>query len=146
MTKKYDDAKWHYGGDFPAELPMEASATHIGMFFAWAVLVGLVVDEDWFDLAAIRERFVSRSSLPGATFLHEFDGKLVDDIFSPEGAEFTTAYYENGNGYFVDYEKTLGDKLPSLYHVEDGWRTFDRLKSVLNKRFTECKRGALVLD
>ena len=28
---KYDDASWHYGGDFPDDLPEENGATHIGM-------------------------------------------------------------------------------------------------------------------
>ena len=28
---KYDDASWHYGGDFPADLPQAAGATHIVM-------------------------------------------------------------------------------------------------------------------
>src|SRR6266404_3538306 len=35
---KYDDASWHYGGDFPEDLPREAGATHTGMFVAWALL------------------------------------------------------------------------------------------------------------
>ena len=38
---KYDDASWHSGGDFPADLPSEAGATHTGMFLAWALLSGL---------------------------------------------------------------------------------------------------------
>ena len=41
FTGKYDDASWHYGGDFPKDLPIEAGGTHIGMFFAWAVSSGL---------------------------------------------------------------------------------------------------------
>ena len=28
---KYDDASWHYNGDFPTDLPVEAGATHIGL-------------------------------------------------------------------------------------------------------------------
>ena len=38
---KYDDASWHYGGDFPSELSSDAGATHIGMFVTWALLVDL---------------------------------------------------------------------------------------------------------
>jgi hypothetical protein len=34
---KYDDASWHYGGDFPADLPQAAGAAHIGMFLAWLI-------------------------------------------------------------------------------------------------------------
>ncbi|RML48695.1 DUF7832 domain-containing protein [Pseudomonas avellanae] len=31
---KYDDASWHYNGNFPSDLPDTAGATHIGMFLA----------------------------------------------------------------------------------------------------------------
>jgi hypothetical protein len=36
---KYDDASWHFGGEFPKDLPEEAAATHTGMFVAWAFLL-----------------------------------------------------------------------------------------------------------
>jgi hypothetical protein len=32
-----DRADWHYGGDFPAELPDENGGTHIGMYLAWII-------------------------------------------------------------------------------------------------------------
>lgn len=38
---KYDDSTWHTDGDFPADLPPEAGATHIGMFMAWALAQNL---------------------------------------------------------------------------------------------------------
>jgi len=44
MTK-YDDASWHYGGEYPAGLPNEAAGTHIGMFFAWCMLNGCASKE-----------------------------------------------------------------------------------------------------
>ena len=31
---KYDDASWHYEGDYPEDLPTANAATHIGMFLA----------------------------------------------------------------------------------------------------------------
>ena len=34
---KYDDASWHFGGDYPEDLPDENGATHIGMFLAWCI-------------------------------------------------------------------------------------------------------------
>jgi hypothetical protein len=34
---KYDDASWHYGGDYPEDLPNENVATHIGMFLQWCI-------------------------------------------------------------------------------------------------------------
>ena len=32
-----DNAAWHYGGNFPEELPKENGGTHIGFFLAWII-------------------------------------------------------------------------------------------------------------
>ena len=60
---KYDDFSWHAGGDFPADLPAEAGATHIAMFAAWAVLNGLAGDfhkvDRAIDLAQLRARGIT---------------------------------------------------------------------------------------
>ena len=32
-----DRADWHYGGDYPKELPKENAGTHIGMFINWII-------------------------------------------------------------------------------------------------------------
>jgi len=29
---KYDDASWHYGGEYPENISEENASTHIGMF------------------------------------------------------------------------------------------------------------------
>jgi hypothetical protein len=34
----YDRADWHYGSDFPNDVPDENGGTHIGMFLAWAII------------------------------------------------------------------------------------------------------------
>jgi hypothetical protein len=42
---KYDDASWHYGGDFPEGLPQKNGATHTGMFLNWCINNDLISDE-----------------------------------------------------------------------------------------------------
>lgn len=42
---KYDDAAWHYNGDFPKDLPKENGATHIGMLLTWCIEMELVAEE-----------------------------------------------------------------------------------------------------
>ena len=37
----YDLTDWHYGGDYPPDLPPENGGTHIGFFLAWAIHRGL---------------------------------------------------------------------------------------------------------
>jgi hypothetical protein len=138
---KYDDASWHYGGDFPKDLPIEAGATHIGMFFAWAVLSGLAGEIHTEEMPEDIERLKSRSTTPGAIFLQMCDGKLTDEDLNDEGNAFALAYYNLETAvYFSDYESTLGAGLPDLYYVTDNWENFDKLKPVLDKRFAHWRK------
>jgi hypothetical protein len=143
--QKYDDASWHYGGDFPADLPKEAGATHTGMYLAWALLAGLAgryyVDEFPEDISKLRERSVT----PGRFFLSSCDGKFGSEALSDEGNAFTLDYFadfEQGR-YLIDYEKTFDRELPDstyrLYYVADTWVNFDKLRPTLDQRLAEWR-------
>lgn len=136
---KLDDASWHYGGEFPDDLPDEAGATHIGMFLAWALLAGLGAEEDpIFDdeeLRALRER----TTTPGRFLISACDEKFVGEELSEEGEEFARGYYEER--YTGDYFDLLAEDLESVYHVPDTWETFDRLASLLDRRLAEWRAG-----
>jgi hypothetical protein len=143
MPTKYDDASWHYGGDFPKHLPPAAGATHIGMYLAWAIVSGLESDFLREELAAehlvwLKERKIT----PGEFLIDVCDEKFVDDELDAEGKEFTDTYYAS-NMYFDDYDKAVGTNVETLYDVPDTWETFDKLKPVLDRRFDEWKRGEL---
>jgi hypothetical protein len=139
-----DRADWHYGGDFPDDLPEAAGGTHIGMFLAWAITRGFEgADHQKFstgELEAVRTR-----KMTGREFLFQLcDEKLVDDDLVDEVASFAHAYYvddETPPSYLSDYSDALDtdDDLPSLYHVADTWETFDKLAPILDKRFAHWK-------
>lgn len=138
---KYDDASWHYGGEFPAELSVEAGSTHIGMFVAWALLAGLGgalhVVEFPEDLQRLRERSVT----PGQFVREACDEKLTDEDLNDVGNAFAAAYFAPDEGqYLADYELVLGGPFPTLYHVPDTWEGFDALRPVLDRRFDEWRR------
>ena len=138
---KYDDASWHYGGKFPKDLPMEAGATHTGMFVAWAFLAGLAGDLHIDDFPDHLPKLRSRAWTPGEFFLHACDGKFTDEDLTEDGNKFVQAYFDFEKGQYIhDYESTLGQGLPDLYYVKDTWENFDRLKPVLDARFQEWKR------
>lgn len=130
---KYDDASWHYGGDFPDDLPDAAGGTHIGMFLAWAAhserIGSLHTDDFSEELAELRQRQVT----PGAWFLSACDEKLTDEDFTAEGNAFALSYYEEG--YLADYSELFLDEFESTYHVPDTWETFERVKPLLDERF-----------
>lgn len=137
---KYDDASWHYGGDFPKDLPIEAGATHTGMFVARALLSGFAGDIYTSGFPNEIPRLLSRLVTPGLFFLESCDGKFTDDDLNEEGNEFAQAYFDFQKGkYIADYESTLGVGLADLYHVRDTWENFDRPKPVLDLRYAEWR-------
>lgn len=131
---KYDDASWHYGGDFPKDLPNKAGATHIAMFLAWAVLNDLASDLHTIETAKELAKLRAREITPGDWFIVTCDGKFTDEDLSDEGNSFAVAYYEKGGVYVRDYSEAF-PSVDTLYHVDDSWVSFDMIAPVLAERF-----------
>lgn len=131
-TVKYDDVSWHAGGQFPADLPAAAGATHIAMFVAWCVLHDLAGELHADVLAPLRARTLT----PGQWFLQACDGKFTDENVNDDGNDFTAAYFEAEDmTYVADYQETLALDLDSLYRVPDTWASYDALAPVIDARF-----------
>ena len=150
---KYDDASWHYGGDFPDDLPEENGATHIGMFLTWCIDNDLLSEEQIEDSEDEIESVKNRK-MTGAEFLIDIcDEKFTDYDLNDIGNEFATDYYEDGTkfskkhkNYFGDYAEIFDIKVidnnldqDSLYRIENSWTNYDLIKSRIDKRFSECK-------
>ena len=134
-----DRADWHYDGDFPADLPIENGATHIGMYLTWIIknnLQGELLDEEMPEaIADLKKRKIN-----GRDFLLDYcDEKLTEDDLSEEGLAFTEDYYSDA--YISDYEAILAKNLASIYHVEDFWENYDKIAPVISKRFSEWKKN-----
>ena len=135
---KYDDASWHYEGDYPEDLANEAAATHIGMFLSWMLINDLAsqalledAEEEIADLKA-------RSSTGASFLLSMLDEKLTDEDFSETGNAFALAYYQgldDDSRYIDDYFAALGVDELSLYGVEDSWANYDKLAGLIDARF-----------
>ncbi len=139
---KYDDATWHSGDEFPADLPTEAAATHAGIFLAWALIAGLGSEYHLVDSAEELEHLLARKQTPGQYFLTVSGGKLTDDDLSAEGNAFAKAYYQqDGASFIADYQEYLTKGLPTEYHVADSWTNFDKLQPVLYRRLANWRRG-----
>src|SRR5260370_14378139 len=130
----YDRADWHYGGNFPEDLPQENGGTNIGMFLAWAIMNGLEGDlhkqESAPALRAVRSR-----SMTGRQFLFdECDEKFTAEDLSEEGNVFAAVYYApEDSPYMSDYERVLGGGVPTLYHVADTWENYDKIAPVISR-------------
>lgn len=139
-----DRIDWHSGGDFPENLPEVNGGTHIGMYLTWIIennLIGqLHLDE---SLTAIQQ--VQSRQITGRDFLVDMcDEKFWDDDLSEEGLEFTLYYYqgestENFKNYIDDYCEVLGESVESLYEIENSWENYDKLKPILDKRYSDWK-------
>ena len=150
---KYDDASWHYGGDFPDDLPEENGATHIGMFLTWCIDNDLLSEEQIEDSEDEIESVKNRK-MTGAEFLIDIcDEKFTDYDLNDIGNEFATDYYEDGTKFSKKHKNCFGDYAEifdikvidnnldqdSLYRIENSWTNYDLIKSRIDKRFSEWK-------
>ena len=136
----YDKAKWHFDGDFPPELETFQGYVHTGMFLGWLIENNLVSDEFVSDNADRIKEFLDRNLTGSQVFEICCDGVLMLNDISETGNRFALGYFDFDNGlYLKDYEKTLLNGMPSLYHVEDTWENFDKIKEVIDKRYLEWK-------
>ena len=142
---KYDDASWHYGGDYPNDLPIINAYTHIGMFLTWCIDRNLISEEQMEEageeLAKVKNR-----TLNGAEFLDSVcDGKFTTDDLDDTGNSFAKAYYGRKEGkyasYFDDYKNLFHTSAGEfiVYSVPNSWENYERIKSIIDKRFEDWK-------
>ena len=139
---KYDDASWHYGGDFPEDLPETAGATHIGMFLAWTLINDMAGDLHIEDSQESLRKVKNRDMTGSEFLLQECDEKFTDEDLNDEGNSFTKYYYDDNEGsekYISHYEQALSSDLPSMYHVKDTWENFDKLKILIDDAYQQWK-------
>lgn len=152
MTK-YDDASWHYGGDYPEDLPAKCGATHIGMFLAWCIIRDLI-SEELKEEASEQIELVKNGRWTGGVFLmNSCDGKLIDADLNKLGNAFAKDYYLDDKDFGQQYAVFIDDYLDvfdqkaeargmeytTLYHVEDSQENFNLIKVVIDRRFEEWK-------
>ena len=62
-------------------------------------------------------------------------------MLNDEGNAFSSFYFDFSKGQFLsDYEEVLGGELPSLYHVQDTWENYAKLKKRIDQRYEKWKR------
>jgi len=147
---KYDDASWHYGGNYPQDLPKEKASTHIGMFLTWCIDNNLIsedhIQDSIEDIESVRNRTIT-----GADFLiNNCDEKITDSDLNKIGNKFAKDYYSLSKktkfstkfaDYLDDYAKILNNSSTEidLYMVENSWSNYDLLKPLIGQRFEEWK-------
>jgi hypothetical protein len=134
----YDNAKTHFLGNFPANLPIEQAYVHIGIYLGWIIDQGLY--SEYFEEEASNQIFRFRRREISCTILSEiWEGYLGHELFSNSGNMFTYYYY-GGGLYYSDYNRILVKELPSLYHVTDSWQNYDKMKLQMDMRLSDWKK------
>ena len=133
----YDKADWHYTEDFPNELDENQIYVHGGIFLAWAINHDLA-SKILIEHSDGKVEQVKQREITGSTLISWWDGVLASNMFSDAGNAFAEWYFNNNNAnYFSDYETHLSNKLPSMYHVEDSWKNYDKISIVIDNRYIE---------
>ena len=150
---KYDDASWHYGGEYPAELPQENGATHIGFFLTWCIENNLISDFQLEESSEDVKRVLNREITGREFLLTNCDEKFTDEDLNDLGNDFAKDYYDGESefskshpSYLTDYEKVvgffsqeMGIELKSFYHVDNSWEFYEGIKALLDERFLQWK-------
>lgn len=136
----YDNAKNHFLGNFPKNLPIEQAYVHIGMYLGWIIDSSLY--SEYFEDEASNQIFRFRRREISCTILSEiWEGYLGHELFSAHGNMFTYYYY-GGGLYHNDYQNVLVRNLPSIYHVTDSWENYEHMKSRIDMRLQDWKKLA----
>jgi hypothetical protein len=134
----YDNAKNHFLGNFPDNLPIEQAYIHIGMYLGWIIEQELY--SEYFEEEAYTEIYRFRRREISCTILSEiWDGYLGFELFGHDGNLFTYYYYGSGI-YKKDYEMLIAGDLPSIYHVKDSWENSEKVGAKISERFAEWKK------
>jgi hypothetical protein len=140
-TDVYDKAKWHFGGDFPDDLDDFQGYVHTGMFLGWLIDSDLVSDEFKSDHEEEIGAFEKKELTGSQIFERCCDGVLMLEDINELGNKFALHYFDFSKGkYVADYEATLSNDLPTMYHVADTWGNYRKLKVMLDNRFADWKK------
>lgn len=134
----YDKAKYHYQGEFPNDISSDQAFVHTGMFLGWIIDNNLFSDEFEEDIQIEIDNFKQRS-ISGTQIYMLCDGVLADDMLNDEGNKFAKFYFDFETGqYLKDYEETF-QNIATLYHVNDNWENYLKIKEVIDRRYKEYK-------
>ncbi len=133
----YDNAKSHFLGNFPDSLPIEQAYVHIGMYLGWVIERDLY--SEYFEEASVQIFRFKRKEISCTILSEIWDGYLGFELFNREGNMFTYYYY-GGGLYRADYDENLVKTLPSIYHVNDSWENYDKMKNRIDLRHQDWKK------
>ena len=138
---KYDDASWHYGGEFPDSSPQEYGATHIALIMKWCFIKGWAGEIHLEDERTNEDlkKVISGDLSATKFFMTWCDGKLTDEDFNEEGNQFLQSYYgKETDIYTPDYAEQFGDY---MYVRPEEEHNFNEFSAMVQKRYIELTKS-----
>lgn len=135
---KIDDAE-NYFLNFETDLPSEAGAIPLGMYFAWLADTRLLSAD---QATAVARHRSAGSPSSADVFLTVCDGKLMASDLSAEGQAFTQHYYQRH--YLHDYALCFNvdeGSVDALCGVEDTPAQVERLAKGLTLRYQQWQKA-----
>ena len=128
---KYDDASWHYGGEFPESSPDEFGGTHIALFLKWCFIKGWAGELHLEEEPSDTQKVIC-GAMPATEFFFKYcDGKLTDEDFNDEGNAFAEKYYGENGLYLEDYANHFTDL---MYETPESEHNFEKYSAVIDSR------------
>lgn len=134
---KYDDASWHYGGNFPKGSPQEYGGTHIALLLKWCFVKGWAGEVHMQENPEDVERVRTGQKSATEFFFQWCDGKFTDEDLTKEGNAFLHSYYGENDKYTGDYARAFGNL---MYVAPESDHDFSKFSRMIESRYQEfCK-------
>lgn len=134
---KIDDVRWYIEAANPDDdLHHLVTGAHIGIFFKWCAINGLL-DQDFVNDFHIELDRLKNGRILIAEFVRQtLDGKLGDDDLNSVGKEFARQYYSEEDDFHKEYSSYLID-FESIDLTLAPENKYTLLSPILSNRFRE---------
>ncbi len=110
------------------------------MFLGWIIEHHLYSEEFEEESQDEMNQFKLRQ-MTGTEIYMNWDGVLADDMLNDEGNQFAMYYFNHDEDwkYINDYSNVFIDEGETLYHVQDTWENYFKLKEVIDNSYNFWK-------
>jgi predicted DNA-binding WGR domain protein len=136
----FDNASWHYGGDFPCELDSHQAYIHTGFFIGWLLRKKLFTSEFQKDNIEGISKFLRKDITAPEFYKVYMDGKFMSYELNDQGIAFTIYYFDTDfskSMYLDDLIAILCKNISSIYYIKDNWQNFEIIADLINQRYQD---------
>jgi hypothetical protein len=136
----FDNADWHYGGDFPSDLNTYQAYIHTGFYIGWLIKRNLFTEEFIKINGVAVTEFLNRKITAVTFYKDQMDGIFESNDLKDEAVDFTKYYYNEDfskSTYIQDYIELFCDHVPTVYHVKDSWENYNTMEKQIDSRFRD---------